>query len=87
MMSLNLLPLIDTYTPFPVTTDPDTHRFFLLLMSPVFFPYPGCQPSAGSVPLSSPLLPTDSPRAVDGHFLPGLILACRLALNTWITWS
>lgn len=36
------------------------------------------------VPPSCPLLSVHSQRAVDGRFLPGLILARRLVVNIWI---
>lgn len=39
--------------------------------------------SSNSVHVSCPLLPIHSHWALDGHFLPGLILACIL---TWTTW-
>lgn len=81
MMSLNPLPLIDTYTAFPVTTDPDTHFFNV---PPVFFFYPWFTAfftSSGSATMSCPRLPINSQRAVDGHFLPGSNFSLQTGLE------
>ncbi len=70
------------------------HRYTQILLLICFECYsvlssPSLQPSSHTLsphpvpPVASPCL-VDSQRAVDGHF-PGLILACRLALNTCIT--